>query len=70
MKHNIHIYGISVSVGFVRNEIDDICPITGHYTVPGTWELETLEHQGENILPLISDTIIRELENTQNAMHP
>ena len=59
--------GVELRCFFERQEYDGFTPETGHYTVPGKWQLVDVEHKLESIFEVMGDDVICLLEREYNA---
>lgn len=60
-------YGVPLTITYYQEEKDEFSPETGHYTVPGRWRIETVEHKGEDISELLHGAVWHHLEKRGNG---
>lgn len=66
---DITLWDIPLRVTFYRYEVDQYDPQNGHYTTPGKWHIETIEHKGVDISDIVSDEVWHILEKEANDGH-
>ena len=62
----ITLWNIPLTVTFYQYEDDAYDPQLGHYTVPGKWLIESIEHKGTDICDIVSDEVLYMLERDAN----
>lgn len=62
----ITLWHIPLTVTFYQYEVDAYDPQRGHYTIPGKWLVECVEHKGVDICEIVSDEVIYMLERDAN----
>ena len=65
----ITLWHIPLTVTFYQYEVDAYDPQRGHYTVPGKWLIESIEHKGTDICDIVSEEVWHILEKEANDGH-
>ena len=66
---DITLWNIPLTVTFYQYEVDQYDPQRGHYTVPGKWLVECVEHKGVDISEIVSASVWHILEKEANNGH-
>ena len=62
----ITLWHIPLTVTFYQYEDDAYDPQRGHYTIPGKWLIESIEHKGTDICDIVSEEVIWLFEGKAN----
>lgn len=61
MQYTYHFGNIVLDCTIEESEIDHFDPMSGHYTKPGDFFIESVSHKGQDITEIMDESILDDI---------